>query len=575
MKPAVNKALAVGLLVGVTLVAFFVAFSFFKKGGYSEKDSYLVYAYFRDATGLTWKSRVQIAGIQVGEVSSITLEGDRAKLEIRIKKDIGLHADACLTKSFPSALLPDALLEATSGSPGAPLLAQLPDERREIACIRESTSVQQLLDSLSKIAADVQVVTGDLARTVGGSQGSLRTIIENVSGITRQLDTLVSQNGQNFSEVIANARAFSADLKSISSREKERVHEIAVNVEQITRQLRDVLGSVKAILDGDGGAGRPLGTGPDLGVHAVPAVASLQGAQGEPGVAGVPGAPGAGAQGPAGAAGPTDARGIRQAVDRLNSTLARLDEIVGKVGEGKSAAGRLLTDERMGRQLGSAVEGVSDYVDRLQKLQVEIQLRSEWLKNQSGAKAYFGGRLIPRADKYYLFDIVSDPRGVNTITTETTVTGGTTTITTKTLHEEKLTFSLQFAKRYGPLAFRVGIIESSGGVGADLFLLRDQVTLSTSVYQFNRPAQSPDGSYQPAPYPRAKVYLNYALMQHFYLTVGADDFLNRWKTGRYPGGPKFAIGNDVFFGGGIFFTDDDIKTLLVSGAGSALSAGSK
>ena len=99
-----------------------------------------------------------------------------------------------------------------------------------------------------------------------------------------------------------------------------------------------------------------------------------------------------------------------------------------KVNEGKSPAGKLLVDEQTGRKVGTAVEGVSDYVDRLTKLQVQLQLRSEWLLNQTNpgggarAKIYFGVRLLPRPDKYYLIEVVSIPRGVNTQTTETTTT---------------------------------------------------------------------------------------------------------------------------------------------------------
>jgi phospholipid/cholesterol/gamma-HCH transport system substrate-binding protein len=74
-------------------------------------------------------------------------------------------------------------------------------------------------------------------------------------------------------------------------------------------------------------------------------------------------------------------------------------------------------------------------------------------------------------------------------------------------------------------------------------------------------------------YPRAKVWVNYYMFQHFFMTAGADDFLNSWNQGRYPGGPKFTIGNDVFFGAGLFFTDDDLKTLLGAGAGSAVPSG--
>ena len=84
-RPLVNKAIAVGLLVAVCGIAFLVAFTFFRKGGYPERDSYVVFAYYEDATGLTWKSRVQIAGIQVGEIERIVLEANRARLDLRIK----------------------------------------------------------------------------------------------------------------------------------------------------------------------------------------------------------------------------------------------------------------------------------------------------------------------------------------------------------------------------------------------------------------------------------------------------------------------------------------------------------
>jgi phospholipid/cholesterol/gamma-HCH transport system substrate-binding protein len=539
-KPLLNKSLAVGALAAVALAAFLVAFTFFKKGGYSDSDSYLVVAAFNDATGLTWKSRVQIAGIQIGEVARITLVNDRARLELRIKKEIGLHRDACLTKSFPSALLPDALLEVSPGSPDQPLLRDLPEGQREVTCIREASSMQKLMDAIAKVAADIQVVTGDLAKTVGGPKGSMREIIENLASLTKRLDDTVAANEGKLSSILSNVDVISSDVRDVTQAERERVKVIIGNIADLTGQLKQVAQSVQSVLDGS-----PSG----------PAVA---GAGGQAGATGPPGASAA------------QTRGIKEAVDRVNANLVRLDELLAKVQDGKSVAGRLLTDERMGRQLGNTIEAASNYVEKLDKLQIEIHLRSEWLLNQNGAKAYFGARLLPRPDKWYLFEIVSDPRGVDTETTETVTTSDPITgvdtekVTTKKLHEQKLTFTLQMAKRFGPVAFRGGIIESSGGVGGDLFLFDDALQLSMSVYQFQRPYRNA--------FPRAKVWVNYQFLQHFYLTAGADDFLNQWQEGKYPGGPKFALGNDVFFGGGIFFTDDDVKTLLGSGGGSVLNS---
>ena len=558
-KPAWNRAVAVGVLAAVTLGAFVLALTFFRKGGYSEKDSYLVHADFSDATGLTWKSRVQIAGIQVGEVVDITLMGAKARLDIRIKKEIELHTDACLTKTFPSALLPDALLEAVPGSEAKPLLSSLPEDERIITCVREATSVQQLLDSLAKIAADVQLITSDLAETVAGDKG-LREIVENLASATKRIDEAIAENEQNLADIFANTRAFTADLREISGRDKDKIGRIASNLEQLTSKLNVMATSLQEIIDP---GSQPPGTAAPSGVSDAIAAASPEER----------------------AAAAERARGVRQAVDKLTGSLESLDEILDKVNEGKSVAGRLLVDERLGRKVGSAAEDLADQLDRIFKMQVQLQLRSEWLLNQTlqnegrpGTKLYFGVRLLPRPDKYYLFEVVSDPRGVDTITTETeTSLSGTQTdqtITTRTLNEDKLTFSLQIAKRYGPATFRGGIIEGSGGAGMDLHLMRDRLQISASIYQFSRAFQASRISGDSSTlYPRAKVWLNYYFLDNFFVTTGADDFLNSWEQGNYPGGRSFNIGTDVFFGVGVYFTDDDLKTLIGAGAGSAVSGG--
>jgi phospholipid/cholesterol/gamma-HCH transport system substrate-binding protein len=531
-KLLLNRAAAVGLLAAVTIAVFILSLTFFQKGGFTEKDSYVVHAFFTDATGLSWKSKVQIAGIQVGEVSAIDLEGTRARLEIRVKNEVDVRSDACLTKTYPSALLPDALLQLFPGSPDRKSLRGLPAGERELTCVRESASIQQLLDAMASIATDIQKLTGDLATTVGGEKGSMREIIENLAALTRKVEQTVDANTGSLNNILKNAEAFTADLREVSHSEKERVKAIAANVEDLTAQLKRVASSVERLIEGEPGA------------------------PGAPGKAGEPGAEVAKAE----------AKGIRQSIDRINDSIAKLNDLVTKVQEGKSVAGKLLVDEKLGRQVGDAVSGAADYVDRMMKLQVEMNMRAEWLYNQSAAKTFFGVRLLPRPDKYYMVDIISDPRGVDTVKTETTSTTDSTGTATgtkvTTTHEDKLTFSLQLAKRYGPMAFRVGIIESSGGVGMDTYLLDDRLQLSVSAYQFTRP--------QTNVLPRAKVWANYRFAKYFILTGGADDFLNAWNTGRYPGGPRFAWGNDFFFGAGLSFTDDDLKILMGSGVGSAI-----
>jgi len=517
-KPLLNKALTVGLLVAVALAVLLVAFTFFRKGGFSESDSYRVYALFEDATGITWKSRVQIAGIQVGEVEKVILEGQKARLVLRIKKEIDFRGDGCLTKRFPSALLPDALLDAVPGSEKAPSLRDLPEERREVTCVREGQSVQKLVESLQKISADVSVVSGELANTVAGSQGSIKQIIENLSRISRNLDVAVAANAGKIGNILDSAESFTGTLAEVADADKDRYRTIARNVAEASGRLNDVLAGLQNI----------VGTGADK--EDLKASVST----------------------------------ARSALEKLNRSLEDVQKATAMIADGKGVAGKLLNDERLGDKLSSTVEGLSGFVDRIVKTQIEVELRSEWLFASAGAKSYAGLKILPRPDKYYLFQIVSDPLNTTTTTVEEITTNGVKTTTTRVVHDDRLRFSLEFAKRYGRMTFRIGMIESSGGAGADLHLLDDSLQISMNVYQFGQ-----TGVHS---LPRTKLWVNYNFLRYFYATTGVSDVFSRWEK-RQEG--KFGLKSDVFFGGGLYFTDDDLKTLLLLGGSSAASSTSK
>lgn len=67
-------------------------------------------------------------------------------------------------------------------------------------------------------------------------------------------------------------------------------------------------------------------------------------------------------------------------------------------------------------------------------------------------------------------------------------------------------------------------------------------------------------------YPRLKAYVNYAFLGHLFFTVGVDDIFNSKEQG-YRGASNTLMqvsGRDFFLGGGIYFTDDDLKAILSS-----------
>jgi phospholipid/cholesterol/gamma-HCH transport system substrate-binding protein len=96
-------ALTVGLLVFVVAVlSFFLVRSTSEDMG---SNGYRVWGQFHDATGLVDKSRVEIAGVSIGQIISRTLEpASRVRITIRIKPGVILYENAVIEKKAGSVL---------------------------------------------------------------------------------------------------------------------------------------------------------------------------------------------------------------------------------------------------------------------------------------------------------------------------------------------------------------------------------------------------------------------------------------------------------------------------------------
>ncbi|MFP2908958.1 MlaD family protein [Pyxidicoccus sp. 3LFB2] len=494
----------VGLLV-IAAGAFLITFVLFtRKGGLGEDESLLVWAYFRDASGLAVRGRVQIAGIPVGEIDAITLEGTRAKVFLRIRNDVDLREDAVVTKRSES-LLGDYLLDLNPGTEGAPAMAENGQIRRVI----DTAGMEAVFESLSQITADIQQVTGALREVLGGEkgQGSLQRIVENLVRLSDSVDATVRRNADRLDVIVGNVEDISSDVRGITQSNSADVSRIVDNIEMITRDVREVLASVKNI----------VGTGEG---DVKETVAS-----------------------------------VKETLDKLDKTLGNLEEITRKVRDGEGAAGVLLADESVGREVRETVQDVARFAARLTDLQTEVGIQSTYLAAQGRSKNLLSVRLIPKPDKYYLLELVDDPRG--TVSTQVVQTNppseGDPVIQTQKITEESLKISLQFAKRWYFTTLRVGLIESTGGVGGDLHLFEDALTLKLDAFNF---------AADELRYPRLRATLRAQAFDHLFVVAGMDDILNAQQ--RDLATQRLIAGRDFFVGGGLFFTDDDLKSILTA-----------
>jgi len=529
--------LRVGLVVALSVAAFGFGLYLIGADKFGANRTYLVYAIFDDATGLGVRSRVQIAGIPIGQVERVELDQNlsKAKVWLRVRRQFTLHRDATITKRSES-ILGDFLLDISPGSPDQPVL----QDGDEIRIVIRQPSMNDVFQSLNKIAGDISDITGNLRKVLGGTEGedNMRTLVSRLLRISEGIERIINQSGAKLDATLSNFQRFSGDLAKLSGNESDDIVAILQNTRDATRDARDILKTIGQV------------------------VGSNQQGQGD----------------------------FKDSVKSLKSNLAKLDasltnvqEITDKINKGQGTVGHLINDDKLAKNLDRASSSLTNLLGSAERLKIEVSWRSELMVGAPGGgtldsgsanlgnitantaynpwtKNYFGIRIIPRPDKWYGLEIVDDPRGY-TRQIQVTNTASCNNMTCypnypdtvfTTVTERQLKFSAYMAKRYGPISGRFGILENTGGIGLKAHLLNDALTLSADAFEFANPLKN---------HPRIKVYADFRFLDHLFLTMGADDLVNPPRVEK-PELTRIVSGRDFFLGAGLYFTDDDISKLI-------------
>lgn len=479
----VSKAAKVGAMTLLLSGALVFGYRFVSRETGAD-GGYQVWAYIPDATGIAPKSRVTISGIQVGYLDRIQLEDGKAKVTVQMFPQYELHEDAAIGKRA-SSLIGESFIVLTPGTEGKPLL----DDNDQITRYIEEADVQSLQQQIKVILDDIKKVTESLATSVGGDRGQeqIATILKNLAETTEQLNATVKENRAGLRDAIDNVNAITGQARP--------------EVSEILRNVREMTANVRAFTAGA-----------------------------EPGTDAKPGEI------------KTTLERIDRASASLESALKHADNVAARVDRGEGTVGRLTRDEALINEIEATVEDVGSLIGGIGRLQTVVGLRSDYNFLANTIKSYVELRLQPAEDKYYLIEIVNDPRGltrVEQIDVDTTNPNQPPHYReVRQTTENAFRFSFQFAKRIGPFTGRFGIKESTGGIGLDLHLLDDRFELQQDFFGFGESLN-----------PRWRVALAYEFIRKLWLLGGVDHILSDDRR-------------DYFIGLQLRFNDQDLKTIL-------------
>jgi phospholipid/cholesterol/gamma-HCH transport system substrate-binding protein len=344
-KEAVQAA-KVGALVVAALVAAFLLYRAVDETS-TRGDGYRVYAMMDNAQGLITKSRVTIAGISVGRIESIRLEGRQARIDIQMDEGVALYEDATVQRTSAS-LLGEYLLAIAPGTGRTAARRRRPRSGSSI----ESAGMGDILNDVGAIASSVRQVAHQLEVSFGTDEAGrqMTEALRNLSEALATVNAIIQQNQEVVNHTLEN-------IERITDDARPDLHEILDNISRSPTDPRARRATTRTT--SIAGVGEVDDT-----------VAS-----------------------------------IHRASDQLENVLSDLGEITERTAAGEGTIGRLTSDDHLIDEVESVRRGALDFIGGITRLRTIVELRSEYNFLSNSFKNYFTFRVLPREGRYFYIQL--------------------------------------------------------------------------------------------------------------------------------------------------------------------------
>ena len=228
----------VGVLAVVAIAILVLGYSFLRGNDVFSREITLYSTYDR-VDGLTESKPILVNGYQIGRVSKMELQRDgRIRTEFKVKRDYAVPANTV------------ALLASTDLLGGKAIVFELGDSSVYAADGDElpagiQKNIMEQVEPIQKKAEDIAAVLDSVLNSINGainkdfqhnfnrSINSIANSLQNLEGITQQLDGLVVSERGRISQIVGNVESITSNLKD----NNERIGNVLANLDSITDQV--------------------------------------------------------------------------------------------------------------------------------------------------------------------------------------------------------------------------------------------------------------------------------------------------------------------------------------------------
>lgn len=265
-RKGLSPELKVGFVVLFGIVLLFYMSIKLERFGLIGEKVYEISVYLDNASGIDPRSSVKLAGVTIGRVKTVSLEGLKAKVVMMIKEDVKIPKDS-------------TLLVRTEGVLGDRYIEILPGIEKSyipkngiIEKVESSPSLEEMLKRIDRAALSFGEMMGELKGVIGEKEKvSIKESLKNIRESTREFSEILSKNKDNITRVIANADHTVSGLKRIVENIEEgkgtlglllKDDSVFVDAKALMNEAKEAAGTIKNIAkeveEGKGALGKLL-----------------------------------------------------------------------------------------------------------------------------------------------------------------------------------------------------------------------------------------------------------------------------------------------------------------------------
>ncbi|WP_310961124.1 MCE family protein [Nocardioides terrisoli] len=253
--PVIIGAVGIAVLLLLLLAAFRAGDLPLIGGG----DTY--YANFSDASGLKPNDEVRIAGVRVGKVSSIDLEGDHVRVAFKIKTDSRFGDDTGAQIKVKTLLGQMFLALEPSGSGQLAQGATIPTSRTEsaynvvqafsgLASRVQKINVGRLRKSLNTLADATSTTPAAFKSALHGVSALSQTVAsrdEQINVLLKRLKSVSGTLSTHDQDVVDLMKSSNTLLHALVLR-RDAIHRLLVSTSTLSKQLTGLVADSRADL---------------------------------------------------------------------------------------------------------------------------------------------------------------------------------------------------------------------------------------------------------------------------------------------------------------------------------------